>query len=211
MSVGHATLCVTTSEEEVGEMSVAQEDHYGPWTIEEVLALGEDRGTRRELMGDALIMSPAHGTKHQRASLQLAMLIHAALKAAGSPYEVLEAVNVVLPDGLFIPDIAVVDAAAAAEDPVTYDAESVLLIVEIVSPSSNGRRIDRLLKPPYYADADIPHLWRLELVPVPSLVVGELENGRYVDRMVAEAGRGTLIEKPFALELDPGKLVRPGG
>ncbi|MEC3994765.1 Uma2 family endonuclease [Actinacidiphila sp. DG2A-62] len=189
-------------------MSVAHENHYGPWTVEEVLALGEDRGQRRELVGDALIMSPNPGTKHQRASPRLAMLLDSAIRAAGAPYEVLEAVNVVLPDGLFIPDIAVVDAAAAAEDPVTYDAESVLLVVEIVSPSSNGRRIDRLLKPPYYAEAGIEHLWRLELVPATTLVVSELEAGRYVERLSAEAGRTSLIEKPFPVELDPGTLVR---
>ena len=134
-------------------MSVAHEDHYGPWTIAEVLALGEDRGQRREL----------------------------------------------------------VDAAAAAEDPVTCDAEAVHLVVEIVSPSPGGRRIDRLLKPPYYAEAGIEHLWRLELEPVPTLVVAELEAGRYVDRLVAEAGRRTLVEKPFAVEVDPGPLVLPRG
>jgi len=192
-------------------MSVAREDHYGPWTIEEVLALGEDRGQRRELMGDTLIMSPAPGTKHQRASLRLAMLLDAAIQTAGAPFEVLEAVNVVLPDGLFIPDIAVVDSAAAAEDPVTYDAEAVHLIVEIVSPSSAGRRIDRLLKPPYYAQAGIAHLWRLELEPAPALVVAELEAGRYADRLVARSGSRTLIEKPFAVDVDPGVLVASRG
>ncbi len=192
-------------------MSVAHEDHYGPWTMEEVLALGEDRGQRRELMGDTLIMSPAPGTKHQRASLRLAMLLDAAIQSAGAHFEVLEAVNVVLPDGLFIPDIAVVDAAAAAEDPVTYDAEAVHLIVEIVSPSSAGRRIDRLLKPPYYAQAGIEHLWRLELESAPPLVVAELEAGRYVDRLVAPGGRRTLVEKPFAVDVDPGALVASRG
>lgn len=119
-------------------------------------------------------------------------------------------VNVVLPDGLFVPDIAVLDAAATADDPVACDAEAVLLVVEIVSPSSSGRRTDRLLKPPYYAEAGIEHLWRLELEPVPALIVSELENGRYVERAVAEAGRTTLIEKPFPVEVDPGALVRQG-
>lgn len=126
-----------------------------------------------------------------------------------APVEVLGAVNVVLPDGLFIPDIAVVDAAAAAaQDPTHFDAEAVLLVAEIVSPSSSGRRTDRLLKPSYYAEAGIEHLWRLELEPVPTLVVCELENGRYVERAVAEAGRTTLIEKPLPVEVDPGALAR---
>ena len=189
-------------------MSVAHDPHYGPWTIEEVLALGEDHGQRRELMGEMLVMSPAPGAKHQRASRRLANLLEAAVEAADAPAEVLEAVNVVLPDGLFIPDIAVVDAAAADEDPVTFDAEAVLLVVEIVSPSSSGRRTDRLLKPPYYAEARIEHLWRLELEPVPALIVSQLENGRYVERTVAEEGRMTLIEKPFPVEVDPEALTQ---
>ncbi|MFD8012692.1 Uma2 family endonuclease [Streptomyces sp. NPDC058955] len=190
-------------------MSVAHDPHYGPWTIEEVLALGEDRGQRRELMGEALLMSPAPGTKHQRASSRLWGLLDAAVQTAGVDAEVLEAVNVILPDGLFIPDIVVVEAAAAAENPITYDADAVLLVVEIVSPSSSGRRTDRLLKPPYYAEAGIEHLWRLELEPAPALVVSELSDGRYVERVVAEAGRGTVVEKPFPVEIDPGRLVSP--
>ncbi|MGW4160521.1 Uma2 family endonuclease [Streptomyces sp. NPDC004788] len=190
-------------------MSVAHDPHYGPWTIEQVMALGEDRGERRELMGEALLMSPAPGFKHQRASSRLWSLLDAAVQAAGVPAEVLEAVNVVLPDGLFIPDIVVVEAAAAAEDPVTVDAEAVLLVVEIVSPSSSGRRTDRLLKPPYYAEANIEHLWRLELEPVPALVVSELVDGRYVERTVAEAGQETSIDAPFPLKVDPGRLVNP--
>lgn len=104
-----------------------------------------------------------------------------------------------------------VDAAAAAENPVTYDADAVRLIVEIVSPSSAGRRIDRLLKPPYHAQAGIEHLWRLEPEPVPTLIVAELEAGRYVDRLVAPGGRKTFVEKPFAVDIDPGALVGARG
>jgi Uma2 family endonuclease len=190
-------------------MSVAHEDHYGPWTVEEVLALGEDRGQRRELMRDTLVMSPAPGFKHQRACSRLWYLLDSAVQASGAPFEVMERVNVILPDGLFIPDIALVDAAAAAEDPVTCSADAVHLVVEIVSPSSMGRKTDRLIKPPYYAEAGIEYLWRLELEPTPALIVAELEAGRYADRLVAESGTPTLIEKPFPIEVDPGALLRP--
>ncbi|MEV5968414.1 hypothetical protein [Streptomyces sp. NPDC051921] len=43
-------------------MSVAHDPHYGPWTTEEILALGEDRGVRRELMGEALGAEAARRT-----------------------------------------------------------------------------------------------------------------------------------------------------
>jgi hypothetical protein len=79
---------------------------------------------------------------------------------------------------------------------------------EIVSPSSSGRRTDRRLKPPYYAEAGIEHLWRLELEPRPALIVCGLRNGRYAERAVAEEGRTTLIEKPFPVEVDPEALIR---
>ncbi|MFI0733383.1 hypothetical protein ACH4S9_30890 [Streptomyces sp. NPDC021225] len=92
--------------------SVVHDPHYGPWTVEEVLALGEDCGQGRELVGDALLLSPAPGTKHQRASSRLWRLLDAAAEAAGAPVEVLKMINVVLPEALFIPDLAVVDAAA---------------------------------------------------------------------------------------------------
>lgn len=105
-------------------MSVAHDPHHGPWTMEQVLALEEDRGQRRELMGEALLMPPAPGAKHQRASSRLWQLLDGAVQRAGAPVEVLEAVNVVLPDGLFIPDIVVVEASAAAQDPVVFDSEA---------------------------------------------------------------------------------------
>ncbi|MFJ1794792.1 hypothetical protein [Kitasatospora griseola] len=75
-------------------MSLAVSDHFGPWTVEDVLALPEDARHRIELVGGALLMSPNPGVPHQRASLRLAMHLHAAIAAAGAPFEVLEAINV---------------------------------------------------------------------------------------------------------------------
>lgn len=44
----------------------------------------------------------------------------AAARAVGAPVEVLEAMNVVLPSGLVVPDLVVTDVGATAED--SYDA-----------------------------------------------------------------------------------------
>lgn len=184
--------------------------HTGPWTIADVMAMEEDSTQRYELVGETLMMSPAPGAKHQRASYRLRNLLEQAAQQADAAVEVTEAVNVVLPGGLFVPDIVAVDAAAAAKDPVTFDAEDVWFVVEIVSPSSSGRRIDRLLKPPYYAEAGIEWYWRLELEPAPALIAAELVDGRYVDRVVAAEGTETLLGKPFPVRLDPAALVRPG-
>ncbi|MEV7940849.1 Uma2 family endonuclease [Kitasatospora sp. NPDC088264] len=186
-------------------MSVATADHSGPWTVEDVLALPEDHRHRIELVGGALLMSPNPGVPHQRASLRLAMILAAAIEAAGAPFEVLEAVNIVVPDGLLIPDLVVADADAAAKAGVTLSAHDIVVAIEIASPST--RVTDKKMKPSLYAAAGIPHYWRLELEPAPRLYLGHLERGTYVDRLV-QVGETTALTEPFPLDIDPTTLRR---
>ncbi|MGW7237105.1 Uma2 family endonuclease [Streptomyces sp. NPDC054804] len=186
-------------------MSVAL-DHTGPWTVTDVLALPEDRTTRYELLGESLVMSPAPGVRHQRASFRLHVILDAAARAAGAPVEVLEAVNVTLPSGLVVPDLVVADAGATAEDSVSVDGDAVQLVVELVSPGN--KTMDRKVKPLLYAEAAVPHFWRLEFEPTPRLIVLELDGGRYVERTTALAGATTTIEAPFLVKIDPGGLAR---
>ncbi|MFF3488223.1 Uma2 family endonuclease [Streptomyces sp. NPDC002701] len=178
-------------------------DHTGPWTVEDVLALPEDRTTRYELLGESLVMSPAPGVRHQRASFRLHVILDA---AAGAPVEVLEAINVSLPSGLVVSDLVVTDAGATAQDTVSVDADAVQLVVELVSPGN--KTMDRKFKPLLYAEAAIPHFWRLEFDPAPRLIVSELRAGRYVETTTALAGTTTRINTPFAVDIDPAGLAR---
>ncbi|WP_031099013.1 Uma2 family endonuclease [Streptomyces sp. NRRL S-15] len=187
-------------------MSVAATDHSGPWTVDQVLALPEDRTTRYELLGESLVMSPAPGLRHQRASRRLANLIEEAAYAAGAPVEVLEAVNVTLPSGLVVPDIVVADRGATAEDGVSVDADAVQLVVELVSPGN--KTMDRKFKPMLYAEAAIPYFWRLEFDPAPRLIVCELDIGRYVETTTALAGMISRLNSPFPVDIDPAGLSR---
>ncbi|PRH80679.1 Uma2 family endonuclease [Streptomyces solincola] len=186
-------------------MSVAL-DHTGPWTVADVLALPEDRTTRYELLGESLVMSPAPGIRHQRASLRLAMALHAAARAAKAPVEVLEAINVILPSGLVVPDLVVADAGATAEDGVSVDADGVQLVIELVSPGN--RTVDRKFKPMLYAEAAIPHFWRVDFDPACMLVAYGLDGGRYIERTTALPGTTTRLDAPFLFEIDPGGLAR---
>jgi Uma2 family endonuclease len=181
-------------------------DHTGPWTVADVLALPEDRTTCYELLGESLVMSPAPGIRHRRASLRLAMILQAAVQAVNAPVEVLEAISVILPSGLVVPDLVVTEAGATAEDGVSVDAEGVQLVVELVSPGN--RTVDRKFKPMLYAEAAIPHFWRLEFDPAPMIVVYELEGGRYVERTSALAGTTTHLDAPFPVAVDPAGLSR---
>ena len=142
-------------------MGVATADHSGPWTVDDVLALPEDTHHRIELVGGALLMSPNPGVPHQRASSRLWALLDAAVAAAGAPFEVLEAVNVVAPDGLLIPDPVIADAGT------TLSAHDIAVAIEIASPSTRvtDEKTDKKMKPSLYAAAGIPHYWRLESVP----------------------------------------------
>ena len=65
--------------------------HTGPWTIDDVMALDEDSTQRYELVGETLMMSPAPGAKHQRASYRLRDLLEQAAETAEAPVEVTEA------------------------------------------------------------------------------------------------------------------------
>ncbi|MFF2926916.1 Uma2 family endonuclease [Streptomyces celluloflavus] len=178
-----------------------------PWSVEDVLALPEDRTVRYELLGESLVMSPAPGLRHQRASFRLHVALDTAAQAAGAPVEVLEAINVILPSGLVVPDIVVADAGATAEDGVSLDAEAVQLVVELVSPGS--KTMDRKLKPLLYARAAVPHYWRLEFDPAPRLIARELDAGRYVETATALPGTVTRIEKPFPFDFSPAGLAHP--
>ncbi|MEU5384439.1 Uma2 family endonuclease [Kitasatospora cineracea] len=188
-------------------MSVAVSDHLGPWTVDDVLALPEDSRHRIELVGGALLMSPNPGVPHQRISSRLWALLDAAIVAADAPFEVLEAVNVLVPDGLLIPDLVIADAAAAAAAGSTLHADDVVVAVEIASPST--KVIDRRTKPGLYAAAGIPHYWRLDLDPAPRLHLGRLapDGSGYLDRTV-QPGESTALTEPFPFDLDPAALRR---
>lgn len=187
-------------------MGLALAEHSGPWTIEDVEALPDngDHARYELLTPGVLTVSPAPGTAHQRASLNLAMALHAAIPRDA---EVLEAVNVEIPGGrLCQPDIVVVDAAFADTEPVRYPPHTVRAVVEIVSPGSHPQ--DRIIKPQLYAAARIPVYWRFELEKTPQLIVSELRGGRYVQVVVAAAGVRTVLPRPFPIEVDPAELVR---
>jgi Uma2 family endonuclease len=187
-------------------MSITHE-HVGPWTADDVLALGDD-GThnRYEVIDGSLLVTPAPSFEHQRASVRLVTLLQDAGDAAGAEVEVIECVNLRLPGGgLNIPDLLVIDSTVLGPTPIELAPAHVLAVVEIVSPSS--RRVDRVLKPSVYADAGIPTFWRVELEPEPVIVVSTLVDGVYRVDATATAGSTTTLPSPFPVTFDPGQLI----
>ncbi|MGR6998898.1 Uma2 family endonuclease [Yinghuangia aomiensis] len=121
----------------------------------------------------------------------------------------LEAVNVVVPDGLLIPDLVparcVADADAAAD--ATLRADDVALVVEIASLST--RASDRKMKPALYAAARHPALLAPRARTRPAAVPRHLDRGIYTDRLV-QVGQTTATTEPFLFDIDPARLVRRG-
>ena len=190
-------------------MTAALVDHTGPWTADDVEALPDagDHARFEVYEGGVLVVSPAPGVGHQRASYWLHRALAKAATAAHVDVEVLEAVNVVLPGGkLLVPDVVLVAADAVDGTVTRLPYAKVVAVVEIVSPSTVS--MDRAIKPVMYAEAAIPVYWRGELQDTPKIVVCTLSRGRYVTRTTLAAGTRGQITRPFAVELDPAQLTR---
>lgn len=94
------------------------------------------------------------------------------------------------------PDVMVVRAEAEIDDDHTwYPADAVVLVVEVVSPESEVR--DRKRKPQLYAEAGIPHFWRVEGV-----------NGR-LTIYVYELDPATQVYAPVGIFHDRVELTFP--
>jgi len=139
-----------------------------PWspdhllTLEEYDALPEDNSRHYELVDGVLNVSPRAGSFHQQIVFFLMMELYRQLPRE---WTLISDVEVVLrsefPPTLRAPDVLVVPAEAAKAKPKRYNANEVLLAVEIISPGS--RSIDTSHKPAEYARAGIPHYWVVDL------------------------------------------------
>jgi Uma2 family endonuclease len=83
--------------------------------------------------------------------------------------------------------------------------ESVVLVVEVVSPGS--RQDDRVRKPALFAAAGVPHFWRVERERDDTLAVHEFwlhhKTRSYIESPRHPVHRDKLIaEEPFAVEID---------
>lgn len=165
-------------------------------TFEDLEAMPDD-GRRYELIGGAIVMTPAPEVGHQRASRRL----QSRLETAWSGMEVFAApVDVDLPGGQRVqPDLVVVERGRTGKR-LTLP---VALVVEIVSPGSVVN--DRITKLGVYAAAGIGHYWVIDL-PAGSAGCYALHGGVY--HLTAE---GPVIDptEPVAVRIDVAALTDP--
>ncbi|MGQ0844505.1 MAG: Uma2 family endonuclease [Sporichthyaceae bacterium] len=177
----------------------ALDDHVGPWTEQDYLAL-PPMGRRIELLDGALLVNASPVSLHQRMALRLAVEFE---RLRPIDLEALLSVDVrVGVDRILVPDVVVVRARQGSVQ--VWDPEDVLLALEIGSPGSVG--MDRAVKPRLYADAGISVYVRVNLAG-PTAAVGQLVDGRYV---VDEIGSVLRLSEPFAAAIDlPALLNAP--
>lgn len=106
------------------------------------------------------------------------------------------------------PDVLIIDAAAAEDDRRTYyNPSEVHLVVEVVSPESEER--DRKTKPLRYADAGIPHFWRVEENDgAPVVYVYELDPATKVYALTGIHHSRVVLSVPVAIDIDLDNLPR---
>ena len=171
----------------------------GEWTVDDLAALPDD-GLQYELADGVLLVSPAPRPKHQRALLNLAVL----LKAAAPPeLEVFVAPLDFQPtrQRSLQPDVLVVRRRDVGEENIT---KAPLLAVEVLSPSTRAK--DLILKRALYEDSGVSSYWVVD-PDEPSLVVWELEDGAYVERARAVGDEAVAVSAPFPVRLVPRALL----
>lgn len=159
-----------------------------------------------ELIDGSLVLVSPQKVFH---SALLDVLVAGLYSSTPSRYRVRREISLTLaPRQRPEPDLMVVEAeSSTGKDQTGYTPESVLLVVEVVSPESAVR--DRKRKPLLYAEAGIPHFWRIEDNDGnPVVYVYELDQVKtcYVP-MGIHHGR-LKVEQPYPIDIDLSEVQR---
>lgn len=162
------------------------------YTVEDVLNLPDD-APRVELVDGVLAVVPSPSGGHQRINWRLASWLDQHLPAGFEPQMavglLLDFQNTLEPDAMVL------------RSPVDlshhfFQPEQAVVVIEIVSPGT--RRRDRFTKPGLYAEAGVPHYWRIEQEPV-HIFAYDLVDGAY--QLVGDSDSVLKLTAPFEIEL----------
>ena len=173
--------------------------HAGEWTVDDLLDLPDD-GLQYELADGILLVTPAPRLRHQRVVGRL----FTSLQAAAPPdLEVFVAPVDFQPtrQRSLQPDVLVVRRDGLGEDVVEG---GLVLAVEVLSPSTRAK--DLVLKRALYEDSGVPSYWVVD-PDEPSLLVLELEDGRYVERARVAGDEPAAVALPFPASVVPSALL----
>lgn len=172
------------------------------WTTDDLDAMPDD-GHRRELIDGVLYMPPTPHESHQTMAAFLTVRLSTTCPAE---LHVTQAVEIrINRQRSLIPDVMVVDMAAARRNPAKFAPAEVVLAVEIVSPTS--RAVDRVLKPALYAEAGIPHYWRIEPGRPTVVHTHVLDLGTGLYRPAGEHDTTIEVDAPWSLSIPIAEIT----
>jgi Uma2 family endonuclease len=171
----------------------------GEWTVDDLRDLPDD-GLQYELADGVLLVTPAPRPRHQRVVGNLFLLLH---RQSPPQLEVFVAPLDFQPTRhrSLQPDLLVVRRAEVGEENVTT---GVVLAVEVLSPSTRAK--DLVLKRALYEDSGVPSYWVVD-PEEPSLLVLELQDGRYVETARATGGDVCELTAPFPVSVRAAALL----
>ena len=169
-------------------------------TVDDLTGLPED--LRYELIEGRLVLTPHAKPTHQLISKQVSDAIDE--HCPDDFFSNIEQAILVGPQTELRPDVVVMSETAPETSPIPVG--DVLLVVEVVSPSSEV--IDRERKFKQYAEAGIPHYWiidplgeRVTFTQFSLQVPGVYAQVLHTDRLVT-------VDRPWEVTLDLPALTR---
>jgi Uma2 family endonuclease len=137
---------------------MAMPAQHTEWTVEMVRALPDD-GNRYEVIDGELFVTPAPSVVHQRAVLELALLVAPYVRAHRIGEALIAPADVVVygPHKFVQPDLFVVPLVNGAPMRAWAEVGRLLLAVEVLSPSTE--RTDRGRKRNLYKEKAVPEYW----------------------------------------------------
>jgi Uma2 family endonuclease len=163
-------------------------------TVADLEAMPDD-GRRYELIGGAIVMTPAPGVEHQRVSHRLYSLLQDAWPAMEIFYA---PIDLDLPGGQRVqPDLVAVEWGRTGP----RLSLPVGLVAEIVSPGSQTN--DRVTKRAIYAAAGIPAYWIVD--PDRGVITCLVLDG--ADYRIVAEGASVTVDDPVSLRIDLAALL----
>jgi Uma2 family endonuclease len=151
--MGHALLPSLAAEPSLMGMPHAAER----WTAEQVRALPDD-GRRHEVVDGELLMTPTPAWRHQEAIASLFVRLREWLGIHRIGHVIFAPADIELDRHTLVePDLFVVPLVDGAKPASWKAVGSLLLVVEVLSPSS--ARADRIVKLRRYQRAGVPEYW----------------------------------------------------
>lgn len=177
-----------------------------PWTVDDLDRLPD--GSFYEIIDGSLLVSPPAVPIHQLASQRLE---HQLVESMPEDLDALLHAGIEVAVNYLVPDVAVVRRAAIEAGAKRLYASDVVLVVEVISPSNPKN--DRWDKPIRYAEARIPHFWRVEIQGdrSPYVVRYGLEGDRYAELGTVWGDEEETVDLGFPVTIRPGELLRRRG